>query len=625
MKRLIGIAIAVIAATRLVAAQPADVPGQIKFVETQPADMDRSAWKEKRRDAVRRLGQSKDKRAVPVLIKLAETETFDIIGEIAIEGLGNLGDQSAVPVLQKIANDAAREKPQRELAKKALGKLGASTTAPKNPPTGTPPTGTPPTGTPPTGTPPTGTPPTGTPTSTPPTGTGEVGSGEVSTPPETNNGALGTGKLGGDKGSTLIDKPAAGLPALPNLPADLLAGSERLTFVLGSALFNYDTVRERLSFDADVSGVYARRIEREKMAWGFDVGAHVIAGLINPDGRAQSRGSLIQVTGNGEARFYNGKVYGIGKAALGTQITYISFKDDMDATQDNNDTRFSADLQIALGAGFGRVVDVGAAIRVRRLARALDAAKALGKPIGEETSKKLQLTWWALRGERSQYRALTSTVAILREAGILLVEPDAGLSFEILNVLRDTQLFQRPSGFDAQILFSEGYLKRPDDTDMDDRPLSGEEGRIEQLLLAAGYGTQLADDTVEISGTGYARYRLFAPGEGSGNDQPTPFFAGATARLRKFTYGEHGDQFGALDLLGDLRVSSDGDNVFDANDERDLGLRLSAQLGFTYFVNQASGVRVAGTFAADGGEFFLGASLSLTYGLLDSGYAQGGL
>jgi hypothetical protein len=461
MKRLIGIAIAVIAATRLVAAQPADVPGQIKFVETQPADMDRSAWKEKRRDAVRRLGQSKDKRAVPVLIKLAETETFDIIGEIAIEGLGNLGDQSAVPVLQKIANDAAREKPQRELAKKALGKLGASTTAPKNPPTGTPPTGTPPTGTPPTGTPPTGTPPTGTPTSTPPTGTGEVGSGEVSTPPETNNGALGTGKLGGDKGSTLIDKPAAGLPALPNLPADLLAGSERLTFVLGSALFNYDTVRERLSFDADVSGVYARRIEREKMAWGFDVGAHVIAGLINPDGRAQSRGSLIQVTGNGEARFYNGKVYGIGKAALGTQITYISFKDDMDATQDNNDTRFSADLQIALGAGFGRVVDVGAAIRVRRLARALDAAKALGKPIGEETSKKLQLTWWALRGERSQYRALTSTVAILREAGILLVEPDAGLSFEILNVLRDTQLFQRPSGFDAQILFSEGYLKRP--------------------------------------------------------------------------------------------------------------------------------------------------------------------
>ena len=62
--------------------------------------MDRSTWKEKRRDAARKLGQSKDKRATPVLMRLAETETFDIIGDIAIEGLGNLGDQQAVPVLQ---------------------------------------------------------------------------------------------------------------------------------------------------------------------------------------------------------------------------------------------------------------------------------------------------------------------------------------------------------------------------------------------------------------------------------------------------------------------------------------------------------------------------------------------
>src|SRR5206468_458672 len=60
-----------------------------------------------------------------VLMRLADNETFDIVGEIAIEGLGNLGDQQAVPVLQKIANDAARDKSQRDLAAKALKKLGA--------------------------------------------------------------------------------------------------------------------------------------------------------------------------------------------------------------------------------------------------------------------------------------------------------------------------------------------------------------------------------------------------------------------------------------------------------------------------------------------------------------------
>lgn len=610
-KRLLAITLAIAATGRLAAAQPADVPGMIKFVETQPTDMDKSAWKEKRRDAARRLGQSKDKRAVPVLIKLAETETFDIIGEIAIEGLGNLGDQAAVPVLQKIANDAAREKPQRELAKKALGKLGASTVAPKPPgPTGP--------GPGPTGPGPEPTDPPPGPTGPGPTEPGPGVPGPGPTEPTTGL----SGKLGG--GSNLLDKPAAGLPALPTLPDDVLAATERLTFALGTASLNYDTTRERLSFDGDINGVFAKRIEREKMAWGFDVGAHVIAGLINPDGRGQTRASLVALTGNGEARFYNGKLYGVGKAALGTQITYLSFKDTMDSSQDQNDTRFTADLQIALGAGFGRIVDVGSAIRVRRLARTLDAAKALGKPIGEEVSKKLQLTWWALRGERSQYRALVSTVAILREAGILLVEPDAGLTFELLNVLRDTQLFQRPSGFDAQLLFGEGFLIRPDDT-MGGPPAAGEEGRVEQLLAAVGYGKQLADDTVELSGTGYVRYRLFAPGQGSGNDQPTPLFAGATARLRKLTYGEHGDPFGALDLAADLRVSSDGDNVFDPNDERDLGLRLSGQLGFTYFMNQASGIRLAGNVAADGGELFLGVSLSVTYGLLDVGYANGGM
>jgi hypothetical protein len=348
----------------------------------------------------------------------------------------------------------------------------------------------------------------------------------------------------------------------------------------------------------------------------------VIAGVVNPDGRGQARGSLIDVGGTGEARFYSGQIYGIGRAAAGTQISYINFKDDDDPTQDVNDNRFTADLQLALGGGFGRVIDVGGAIRVRRLSRTLDAAKALGKPIDQAVAKKLELTWWALRGERSSYRSLVATVAILREAGILLTEPDAGLTYEILNVLRDSQLFLRPSGFDVQLLFGEGYLIRPDDT-MGGPPASGEEGRVEQLLLSAGYGTQVADDSVEISGTAFARYRLFAP-EGNNEDQPSPYFAGATARLRKFTYGDHGDPIGALDLAGAIQVSKDDpindQSPFNGGDP-DLGFRISGSVGFTYFLNQASGVRLAGTVAADGGELFFGASLSATYGFLDATFA----
>jgi len=600
MTRALFIALVVLGA-RLAAAQPSDVPGLIKFVEAPPAGMDKSTWKEKRRDAARRLAQSKDKRAVPVLIRVAESETFDIIGEIAIEGLGNLGDPSAVPVLQKIANDPGREKPQRELAKKALGKLGATTTGGGD--TGTSGGGD----------------------------TGTSGGGDTGTSGggDTNGGTgnvLGTGTLGGTDTTTppagggLIGetKPTEGLPPLPDLPDDTLAASDRLTFALGDAALEYDTARERLSFDADVAALFSHRIERERMAWGFDTGAHLVAGLINPKGRAQTRGTLVDLSGTGEARFYSGKIYGIGKAAIGSQISYINVRD-QNAGNDINDTRFTADLQLALGGGFGRVLDVGGAIRVRRLSRTLDANKALGKPIDAQVARKLQLTWWALRRERSAYRALVATVAILREAGILLVEPDAGLTYEIMNVLHDTQLFVRPSGFDIQLVFGEGYLIRPDDNG-GGPPVSGEEGRVEQLLVSAGYGSQLADDTLELSGTGYARYRLFAP-SGGGNDQPTPWFAGATGRLRRFTYGEHGDPFGAVDLSADVRISRDGQDPNNGNQEGDLGVRISGQLGFTYWLNQASGIRLAGTVAADGGELFFGATLSATYGFLDATFA----
>src|SRR3954447_2739746 len=124
MKRLFLVA-ALVGAPLVAHAQGVDVAAQVKLIENQPPDMDRPAWKEKRREAAKKLAASKDKKAVPELIKLADSETFDIIGEIAIEGLGNLGDPSAVPTLQKIVADPARDPHQKDLAKRALAKLGA--------------------------------------------------------------------------------------------------------------------------------------------------------------------------------------------------------------------------------------------------------------------------------------------------------------------------------------------------------------------------------------------------------------------------------------------------------------------------------------------------------------------
>jgi hypothetical protein len=143
MRRLALPLAAVLAAAAPAVAQPADVPALITVIEKQPAGVDRPTWKEQRRDAARKLAASGDKRAVPVLIKLADAEAFDMIGEIAIEGLGALGDKAAVPTLEKIAADASRDRTQRDLAKKALTKLGVSAAPPPPPPPPPPPDPTP--------------------------------------------------------------------------------------------------------------------------------------------------------------------------------------------------------------------------------------------------------------------------------------------------------------------------------------------------------------------------------------------------------------------------------------------------------------------------------------------------
>jgi hypothetical protein len=48
---------------------------------------------------------------------------------------------------------------------------------------------------------------------------------------------------------------------------------------------------------------------------------------------------------------------------------------------------------------------------------------------------------------------------------------------------------------------------------------------------------------------------------------------------------------------------------------------VTGTLGFTWWLNQASGIRLAANMAADSGELFVGAQLSATYGLLDATFA----
>jgi len=595
-----AIAVAAVVAPRPVAAQE-DPAALIALIEKQPADLDRAAWKERRREAARKLIATGDKRAVPVMIRLAEGESFDIIGEIAIEGLGKLGDASAIPALERVAADNSRDRAQRDLARKALAKLGGK--APAATPTP----------------PPAPTPPPDRVAAPPPADDGgdrdafdgsatAPDPGEASAPPASDTGGGGHGVFGGGG----RDAAVVGQPTWDD---DVLAARESLTFAVGAASFDWDTVRERTSFVLDADSHYARRLERETMAWGVTADLDTLVGVLNPAGDASSRLVAITAAVEGEARFYGGPgVYGVGQVAIAPQLHYLSSVGN-DGMTNVKDTRFVADAGLALGGGYGRVLDVGPRLRVQRLAAVLEDARALGRPIDDGLARRLQSTWWALRRDRTGYRQLTATVAILREAGVLLGEPDAGTTYELLEVLRDASFDVRPSGLDVQILFGESYLVRnnEDGDGLPDVP----DGRYEQVMVRARAARQLglaADAQAWLD----ARYRLFTP-----EMTATPWRAAVGGRFRTFAHGEHGELLGAFDVGAEAIVSSDGDaNGMDEPDDIDLGAALVGELGWTWTLNRASSVRLGGEVRLAAKEVFIGLALTGSYGFLDAGFAR---
>ena len=542
----------------------------VALVERKPDGMTREEWREKRRDAARELGTLGDKRAVPALIRVVETEEFDVVGEIAIEALGKLGDRRAAPVLQAVIDDPSRDRYVREAAERALRRVGGKPAAG--------------------------------------TGSGSAsgsGSGSVSVSGSASGSASGTGTGSESAIDRLLEDEGSPAPPVgPTFDADVLGATERVTFALGGARLQYDTVRKRPTVDGDVALSWERTRDRERSALRLAVDAAVIASVTDIEGPGQSsRYGLATARGVAESRLYaEGRpVYGL--AAVGLASTFEAIKLNREGTDaDVSDTRFGLDAELALGVGYGRVLEVGEALRLRRIELALRRARALGRPISPELAGRILSAWWALRGELGAHQRLTTTVAMLREAGVLLGEPDASLSYQLLQILLDGQLARRPSGLDVQLGIAETYLVRDD-------ALPVEEGRIESVFAGARYGSQSADGTREIVGRLSARYRVLPEEEDA-----TPWAAVATAAWRSYLYGRWFDPVGALEIAGELGASSDG------LDDSDVATRVGGSVGWLWSPNRASRFRVAGEGRWESGEVFVGALFEVTYGFLDAAF-----
>ena len=562
-RRSIALALAIVAAVAIAPdARADDVDDLITLIRTKPDGMERSEWKEQRRAAAKSLGDSGDKRAVDVLIWVVETEEFDVVAENAIEALGKLGDQRAVDVLQAVYADQSRERYVRQLAKTALAKLGSAPDGRK-------------------------------------------------LDPDDGNKTGGGTAIGG--GASIGDSQAD-VPDGPVFTPEVLGSTERLTFALGTAHLEYDTVRDRPEFDGRVAGEYRKTIDYTKKAYRYGSGAELSGAAIDFDGEdSASRVGAFTVTGDADARFYTsgGTWYGNIGAALGASVMVAK----IDRPPNNNggintdEVRFSGDGHAVLGVGYGRVLDMGEAIRLRRIELLLEKAGQLGRPIAPDLAERIMRVWWTLRGERGTHDRLVITVTMLREAGVLLGEPDASTTYKILQVLNDGALDHRPRGLDIGFGVAESYLVRDEDVTS---TTNVEDGRIESLLLSARYGQQVADGASEIVGEAFGRYRILAP-----DNADSPLAFGAVAVWRKYVYSDHMDLSGALEAGGELGASKIGEAFNFAG-------RVGGFVGWLWIPSRASRFRLSANIAMESEQIFFGATFEATYGLLDVGYVGAG-
>jgi len=526
----------------------------IELVRKRPSGKDRDAWRDERRDAARELGTLGDSRAVPVLIQIVKTEQFDAVGEIAIVSLGKLGDEQAIPVLQEVADDSSRDRFVRKAARSALAKLGAKPST------------------------------------------------DSTDEPDDSNDNLATSGLGSVSVSA---STAPGSVALaPDFGDDMLAASDELTFGVGDGHLSYDTVRKEASFDGQAGARYLRIRERKSMALRFEGRGDLVSGLVNYEGEdSSSRLASVNLAGAAQARFYegSGRFFGIGSASaiLGFDHLRINRPGDENTTRKN---LLSGELDVFLGAGYGRVLDIGEALRVRRLEAVLKDRKLLGRPIRPDLAERIMRAWWMLRSEVGFHDRLVATVALLREAGVLLGEPDSGTSYALLQVLRDGQLSHRSEGLQVHVGLGESVLFRDDD-------LGLEEGRIETLSSVASYGLQNLEGNSEVRAQGLARYRVLAE-----EDESSPWALLGSVHWRDYHYGENYDPIGALDIGVDAGASKDG------LDDSELATRIGGSIGWLWVPSRASRFRVAAEGRLESSEMFLGVTFEGRYGLIDAGY-----
>src|SRR5262249_34983342 len=148
-------------------------------------------------------------------------------------------------------------------------------------------------------------------------------------------------------------------------------------------------------FDLNLAGEYDRQMEHTR--FGYTFGSKLVAGY-HSISNAGATDSLIQT---GAAISADGRLYLIDNVALfefitvAPSITFDYTKQQAMMTTTNDST--VVDLSFAGGIGWGRVMPVGARLKLHRIEAVLEAAGLRARPMNGDAAARVMLAWYGLR------------------------------------------------------------------------------------------------------------------------------------------------------------------------------------------------------------------------------------
>jgi hypothetical protein len=550
----------------------AGVEEDIAILRARPTGMDEAEWRKKRREIAASLGDVRTRESTDALLEIVETERYDAVLSVAIEGLGKHGDLRAVGPLQKIYADRSLDTFVREDAAKALKALGA----------------------------------------VPQDDARLAGRAETGTA-GSEDALLGGPQLG-TMGEASVEPEEGGDPTASDkpLPANLRAREREFAFVLGQLDLGVNTMSRQQPVLADGGvGAKARYVD-ERQRWGWSIKAELSSRVRNgdtfnnPAEMGNDTGNTLYVgqslSGVGDAHVYFGKtdVHAFAELGLSQRLVHVSVDDFNGGNQSGlSDTRFALDIVPAGGLGYGRYLNAGSDMMVDALVDALKTENILARNPSAEDRKALRDAVYRRSNTFSAWPRTSAVLAVLQTRGLLARRPGPRLVHRIRSVVEDPSYLDRPKGirvrvgflYDAPILQS-GRVGRGDGVGAPFVQFDAAfQPRLEHQILI---DTRFWYDVIGVHGfttdTG-ATYSRFL--HTKFHDYAGQWFAGIRG-------GVSGRQYQNLPM---------------GVDQPRVGYRATGRAGYTYGFRRGSQISLVGETGVDSGAYVLGLAIALQIGI----------